>query len=94
MCLKWRHALRCQSHDQSPHPRSRCRVPLQILAGKGPGGRVGARLCARRGVAGFAVLSKIIQVDMPCVSLFYVNDIGSTGSRGRTVGIPFIYPSP
>ena len=29
-----------------------------------------------------------------CVSLFYVNDIGSTGSRGRTRGIPCIYPSP
>ena len=29
-----------------------------------------------------------------CVSLFYVNDIGSTGSRGRTVGIPCVYPSP
>ena len=24
----------------------------------------------------------------PCVSLFYVNDIGSTGSRGRTWGFP------
>jgi len=23
-----------------------------------------------------------------CVSLFYVNDIGSTGSRGRTRGFP------
>ncbi len=30
----------------------------------------------------------------PCVSLFYVNDTGSIGSRGRTVGIPYIYPSP
>ena len=30
----------------------------------------------------------------PCVSLFYVNDIGSTGSRGRTVRIPCVYPSP
>ena len=30
----------------------------------------------------------------PCVSLFYVNDIGSTGSRGRTRGIPYIYPPP
>jgi len=29
-----------------------------------------------------------------CVSLFYVNDIGSTGSRGRTRGIPCVYPSP
>ena len=29
-----------------------------------------------------------------CVSLFYVNDTGSIGSRGRTVGIPYIYPSP
>ena len=28
------------------------------------------------------------------VSLFYVNDTGSIGSRGRTVGIPYIYPSP
>jgi hypothetical protein len=28
----------------------------------------------------------------PCVSLFYVNDNGSIGSRGRTVGIPYIYP--
>jgi len=26
------------------------------------------------------------------VSVFYVNDIGSTGSRGRTRGIPCIYP--
>ena len=31
---------------------------------------------------------------LPCVSLFYVIDIGSTGSRGRTVGIPCAYPSP
>ena len=23
-----------------------------------------------------------------CVSLFYVNDVGSTGSRGRTWGFP------
>jgi len=30
----------------------------------------------------------------PCVSLFYANDIGSTGSRGRTVGIPCVYPPP
>ena len=30
----------------------------------------------------------------PCVSLFYVNDTGSIGSRGRTVGIPYIYPPP
>ena len=29
-----------------------------------------------------------------CVSLFYVNDIGSTGSRGRTRGIPCVHPSP
>ena len=29
-----------------------------------------------------------------CVSLFYVNDTGSIGSRGRTVGIPYIYPPP
>jgi hypothetical protein len=29
-----------------------------------------------------------------CVSLFYVNDIASTGSRGRTVGIPCVYASP
>ena len=28
------------------------------------------------------------------VSLFYVNDIGSTGSRGRTRGIPCVYPPP
>jgi len=27
-----------------------------------------------------------------CVSLFYVNDIGSTGPRGRTVGVPCVYP--
>ena len=32
--------------------------------------------------------------ESPCVSLFYVNDIGSTGSRGRTRGIPCVYPSP
>ena len=25
---------------------------------------------------------------VPCVPLFYVNDIGSTGSRGRTWGFP------
>jgi len=31
---------------------------------------------------------------VPCVSLFYVNDIGSTGSRGRTRGIPCVSPSP
>ena len=31
---------------------------------------------------------------VPCVSLFYVNDIGSTGSRGCTVGIPCVYPWP
>ena len=29
-----------------------------------------------------------------CVSLFYVNDIGSIGSRGRAVGIPYVYPWP
>ena len=29
-------------------------------------------------------------ITTPCVSLFYVNDIGTTGSR-RTVGIPYIY---
>jgi len=29
-----------------------------------------------------------------CVSLFYVNDTRSIGSRGRTVGIPYIYPPP
>ena len=36
------------------------------------------------------------QLEAPCVcvSLFYVNDIGSTGSRGRTRGIPCVYPSP
>jgi len=26
--------------------------------------------------------------------LFYVNDFGSTGSRGRTRGVPCVYPSP
>ena len=30
-------------------------------------------------------------ISTPCVSLFYVNDIGSTGSRGRTRGIPCVY---
>jgi len=29
-----------------------------------------------------------------CVSLCYDNDIGSIGSRGRTVGIPYVYPPP
>ena len=29
-----------------------------------------------------------------CVSLFYVNDMGSTGPRGHTVGIPCVYPWP
>ena len=37
--------------------------------------------------------AELIRFEDECVSLFYVNDTGSIGSQGRTVGIPYIYPS-